>query len=190
MYRTKSPILFLLPVLFALILTACSSRYGDTDLSKRQVLTMTNPQLKISRSTPLTWYSDLTLHTAATPGDEAGEIIAYIQDLISNSLRNKGFNLTETPSDSQYQLVAVAMVGNNAANEKILELFQLFPGLAEKQQFQQGTLLVAIVDVNRKKAAWRGSVQMFVDPSLPKALRLERINGAVARLLENLKPHA
>ncbi|WDE13751.1 DUF4136 domain-containing protein [Thalassomonas haliotis] len=190
MYNTKKTIIILLLGLFTLLNTACSSRYGDTDLSKRQVLTMTNPQLIIKRSTPLTWYSKLALHSATNPGDEAGEIITYIQGLISNTLLNKGFNVIEQASDSQYQLVAVAMVGNNTANQKILELFKLFPGLAEKESYQQGTLLVAIVDVNRKKAAWRGSVQMLVDPSLPKALRLERINGAVARLLQNLKPHA
>lgn len=189
MFSTKKIIIMLLPGLFVLLSTACSSRYGDTDLSKRQVLTMTNPQLTISRSTPLTWYSNLALHSAISPSDETGEIITYIQGLISNTLLNKGFNLIEQPTGTQYQLVAVALVGNNAANQQILELFKLFPGLAEKESYQQGTLLVAIVDVNQKKAAWRGSVQMFVDPSLPKPLRLERINGAVARLLQHLKPH-
>ncbi|WDE03434.1 DUF4136 domain-containing protein [Thalassomonas viridans] len=189
MHNTKPSLLLLLSLL-ALLNPACSSRYGDSDLSERQVLTMTNPQLTISHTTPITWYSKLALHSATPPGDEAGEILTYIQDLITNSLRNKGFNLTEKPSESQYQLVALAMVGNNAANQKILELFKLFPGLAEKGGYQQGTLLVAIVDVDQKKAAWRGSVQMFVDPSLPKELRLERINGAVERLLQHLKPHA
>ncbi|WP_281558859.1 DUF4136 domain-containing protein [Thalassomonas sp. RHCl1] len=189
-YSQKAPGMILLLSLFVLLSTACSSRYGDTDLSKRQVLTMSNPQLTIKRSTPLTWYSDLALHSAITPGEEAGEMLSYIQGLISDTLVNKGFNLIAQPPVSQYQLVAVAMLGNNPANQKILELFKLFPGLAEKEDYQQGTLLVAIVDVNRKKAAWRGSVQMFVDPSLPKALRLERINGAVARLLQHLKPHA
>ncbi|WDE01048.1 hypothetical protein [Thalassomonas actiniarum] len=190
MYRKKHPIIILLLSLFILLTTACSSRYGDTDLSKRQVLTMSNPQLTIKRSTPLTWYSNLALHSATHASDEAGKMLSYIQKRISDTLVNKGFNLMEQPPTSRYQLVAVAMLGNNPANQKILELFKLFPGLAEKEHYQQGTLLVAIVDVNRKKAAWRGSVQMFVDPSLPRALRLERINGAVTRLLQHLKPHA
>ena len=173
--------------LFLIVLCACSSRYGDNDLSKRNVLITSDPSLKITRTTPLTWYSNITLH--GTPASSnASEMITYIQQLISNTLIDKGFNLNKVQSKSQYQVVAVAMVGNNDANEKILELFKLFPGLSTDSNYQQGTLLVAIVDVNQRKAAWRGSVQMFVDPDLPKELRLERINSAVARLLRQLKP--
>ena len=169
------------------LLSACSSQYGDTDLSRHAVLTMSDPQLKITRVTPLTWYADLSIHNIE-PSDETFEIAGYIQNLIAHSLINKGFNILADQKVSQYQLVAVAMVGNNEANTKILELFKLFPGLAVKDSYQQGTLLVAIVDVKQRKAAWRGSVQMFIDPDLPKDIRLERINGSVTRLLDKLTP--
>jgi hypothetical protein len=54
--------------------------------------------------------------------------------------------------------------------------------------YNQGTLLIDIVDAQAKELAWRGSAEAEVKPDVPPEERSKRINSAVAQVLERFPP--
>ncbi len=55
-------------LIIVLLFTACSSNKTvkpatSVQLSELRVLTVSNPQIKVTTETPLTWYSNLKIHS-------------------------------------------------------------------------------------------------------------------------------
>ena len=185
----------ILIVLISVILLACSNPAND--LKERRVVAISNPQLIISRATPLTWYADFKIHSGTekpTVKEQSDkfEFTQLIQQQIEQEIIGKGFNFNTKPQitlkETQYQVVALAVAGDNITSSEYLDLFNLFPELSYDSDLSEGTLIVAIVDPVQKKAAWRGSVQILLEPNLDKKTRIKRISTSVTKLLKSLKP--
>lgn len=56
------------------------------------------------------------------------------------------------------------------------------------RQYEQGTLLLDFVDPKTRKLIWRGSASAEITPDSTPEKRQERINEAVARMLERFPP--
>jgi len=171
----------------------CSNHQND--LKEKRVVAVSNPQIQISRTTELTWYADFEIYTGseqttALQKSEKSEFTQLIKHKIEQEIINKGFNFSIQPSleETQYQVVALAVADDNFTSSEYLELFQLFPELSSESDLKQGTLIVAIVDPVQRKAAWRGSIQLYLEPSLDKNMRKKRISKSVSKLLKSLKP--
>jgi hypothetical protein len=54
--------------------------------------------------------------------------------------------------------------------------------------YEEGTLLLDLVDGTRNELVWRGSAQARIDPSRSPQERTELIRTAVRRMLENFPP--
>lgn len=64
------------------------------------------------------------------------------------------------------------------------------PGYTDTQvtYYDQGTLLIDIVDAQAKELAWRGAAEAEVRPDVAPEERSKRINDAVTRILERFPP--
>ncbi len=171
-------------ILVLQLAVGCSN---TNDLKQRRVVAVSNPQIKITRTTALTWYADFEIHSDIPSADKAS-YTALIKQQIENELIDKGFNFQLQETDSQYQVIALAVADKTQISSEYLSLFKLFPELSYDSDLSQGTLIVAIVDPLERTAAWRGTVQMFLEPKLEKSIRQQRISDSISKLLRNLKP--
>jgi len=170
----------------------CSNHLND--LKEKRVVAVSNPQIKISRKTELTWYADFKIYTGTqSPTEqqksEKSEFTQLIKQKIEQEIIDKGFNFTPEAGleETQYQVVALAVADDNFTSSEYLNLFQLFPELGNDSDLKKGTLIVAIVDPVQRKSAWRGSIQLYLEPSLDKNTRQKRISISVVKLLKSLK---
>lgn len=62
------------------------------------------------------------------------------------------------------------------------------PGEIDVYQYEEGTLILDFIDANIKELIWRGTVTGIVDPGLSPEKRTEKINKAVAKILEKFPP--
>lgn len=65
------------------------------------------------------------------------------------------------------------------------------PGYTDTQvtYYDQGTLLIDVVDAQAKELAWRGSAEAEVRREMSPEDRTARINSAVAKILERFPPN-
>ena len=56
------------------------------------------------------------------------------------------------------------------------------------RDYQEGTLIIDIIDTAENELVWRGSATGIVDPGLSPEKRTQEINNAVARILEKFPP--
>jgi hypothetical protein len=187
-------LLLLITLLSFFVGLGCSN--NPNDLKEKRVVAVSNPQIPISRQTELTWYADFKIYTGTQiptelQKSEKSEFTQLIKHKIEQEIIGKGFNFSLAPGleETQYQVVALAVADDNFTSSEYLELFQLFPELSNDSDLKQGTLIVAIVDPIQRKAAWRGSIQLYLEPSLDKNIRKKRISTSVAKLLKSLKPN-
>ncbi len=61
-------------------------------------------------------------------------------------------------------------------------------GGVDSIEYQEGTLMIDIVDAAKNELVWRGSATGIVDPGLSPEKRTQEINNAVARILEKFPP--
>ena len=61
-------------------------------------------------------------------------------------------------------------------------------GGVDVYQYQEGTLIIDIVDAKNKDLIWRGTGQDVVDPNADTQKRTETINNAVSKILAQFPP--
>ena len=61
-------------------------------------------------------------------------------------------------------------------------------GQTYARYYEEGTLVLDVVDVRSNQLAWRGSAQTEVDRTRPQAEREQLVNTAVKRVLERFPP--
>jgi len=183
--------LFILLITTILMSTACSNNSSSNKsnkaalLKESRVIAVNDFRIEIEAKTLLTWYADFKI-IMPTPTVNTAEYTLFIQQQIEQGIINKGFNFQLEKHESKYQVIAFALVGEQEATLDYLDIFKLFPELVQNNDFEQGTLIVAIVDPVAKKAAWRASVKLYLDPNLEKQLRKQRIIQTVKKVLKTL----
>ncbi|MFI5403272.1 MAG: DUF4136 domain-containing protein [Planctomycetota bacterium] len=61
-------------------------------------------------------------------------------------------------------------------------------GGVDVYQYEEGSLIVDIVDARSKQLEWRGTATSVLDPEASAEERTERINKAVAKMLKDFPP--
>lgn len=61
-------------------------------------------------------------------------------------------------------------------------------GGVDLRQYEEGTLILDVVDANKNELVWRGSATGIVDPYLSPEKRTEKIDAAVTRILDKFPP--
>jgi Domain of unknown function (DUF4136) len=177
-----------------LVLLGCSANDSipDKPLSQRVTVTVSSGEdMPITRTTPLSWYSDVitVMDTEITEQSTSSSLKTYLKQSVQDNLQGKGFAFVEEGASSRYQLVVVAMLGDQEAASNVKQLFQLYPSLSgDSAKYPKGTILVGILDQQINRAVWRGATQAFTSSDLSEEERLERINHSVGGLLKNVKP--
>lgn len=62
------------------------------------------------------------------------------------------------------------------------------PSRVDVYQYQQGTLILDVIDSRSKQLIWRSFAQGAIDPYAPTEKREQRLNDVVGRMLANFPP--
>lgn len=62
------------------------------------------------------------------------------------------------------------------------------PSRVDVYQYQQGTLILDVIDSQSKQLMWRSFAQGAIDPYSPSEKREQRLNEVMARMLTNFPP--
>jgi hypothetical protein len=176
----------LITLVFILILTGCANSSREAISKEIRVVAVNDFRSKITAKTPLNWYGDFKI-IMENPRPDTAELTLFIKQEIEQKIIKKGFNFQIDGEESKYKVIAFALVGEKEATRAYLDIFKLFPELAQNADFERGTLIIAIVDPIAKKAAWRASVKLYIDPNLVKDLRKIRISETITKVLNTLK---
>lgn len=107
-----------------------------------------------------------------------------IRSAVENELTRKGYQEVDPPS-AGFWVLKYAAVGQR---------FEADPGYdyhwygQEVRVYDEGTIVLDIVDPKEKKLIWRGTARGAVDDDLTPEEREERIQEAVAEILEGFPP--
>lgn len=175
-------------------LTACVSEDSSTAeqpevLAQSSVIAVTSPDIPLNSEHQLSWFAqDFLVVEGQTPSAQNVASYNYIKQRIQVALEAKGLSFAPEGVVTDRQVVVAAMLGEGETATNMERLFKLYPNLnADSEHFKTGTLLVAVIDPEQYKAAWRGAIQALVDEDVTDQQRQIRIEAAVQRLMRSLE---
>lgn len=170
-------------------LAACSGTpptAANDPLNQSSAVAVTLPGFVTSPATTLHWHSDLVWADDATGQFERRG--AVLQKALQDEFERKGYRFVDDAASATYDVVAVAMLGDVKSHSDILEVFRLYPALAQPAQgYDKGTLMVAIAPEGTKDIVWRGALQVFTDTGLmPAEQRQQRLEWGARQVLGSI----
>ena len=178
-------------LLIALTLGACSSP-GPTPkpdpMSQASAVSVTLPGFVTGPGTTLHWHSDLKWMD--DPDGRYKRRAEVLQQALQRELERKGYRFVKHAENPTYDVVAVALLGSVKEEEKLEQVFRLYPSLAKPAKgYGRGTILVAISPTDTGDIVWRGALEVFTDPRhQPVEQRYGRLEWAAVKLLGSI-PH-
>jgi hypothetical protein len=184
--------LYVFVVLVSLGLLACSEPQYQKQvddhaaaMSQSVVVAVASPGFDLPPGSKLAWLEDM-LVVHEQDRQVSVEIIGYVQNEIERQLSARGYRFVRDTGEAKYLVAAVAVLGDAMTPEQMAKAFKLYPALAGNDSYEKGTLLLGLLSPATKQAQWRGAIQAFADPGLPRETRKARGQAAVARLLAKL----
>ena len=180
-----------LAVAVAISMSACvtdTSSSQSAALTQSSVIAVSSPDIALNSTHQLSWFSqDFLVVEGQTPSSANIDSYNYIKQRIQLALEAKGLMFAPEGTETDRQVVVAALLGEGEDAINMERLFKLYPNLnAEEGDFKVGTLLVAVIDPQQHKAAWRGAIQALIDEDVTLAQRQARIDIAVQSLLRSL----
>lgn len=177
-------------VMVVLSLAACVASPTQRDPLKQKVsVSVSGPDMPVTRETPLSWYSDVISVTddGAKRSQPEGSIPDWVKGEIQQQMEAKGFQFTDT--GTRYQMVSVMILGDGDISRNTQAMFRLFPALqGTSRDYPKGTLLLGILDSETSQGVWRSALQTFAMPDAPEEQKRERLKGLLADTLKTLQP--
>mgnify|MGYP006088190581 CR=1 FL=1 len=186
-YITRS----VLAVAAVISLSACvtdTSSPESAALTQSSVIAVSSPDIVLNSAHQLSWFSqDFLVVEGQTPSSANIHSYNYIKQRIQLALEAKGLKFAPEGTETDRQVVVAALLGEGENAINMERLFKLYPNLSvEAGDFKVGTLLVAVIDPQQHKAAWRGAIQALIDEDVTQVQRQTRIEVAVQLLLRSL----
>ena len=180
--------LILLSALLTLV-SACGGSAGiqpGEPLEQASAVSVTLPGFTPTSGTTLHWHRDLVW--VDDPEGRFERRAKVLQQALEDQFLGKGFRFVADDATADYDVVAVAMLGDLEDHAEIQEFFRLYPSLAEPARgYGRGTVLVAITPAGSSEVVWRGALEVYTDPDkMPVAERHQRLRWAAERLLESI----
>ena len=163
-----------LAVLLAILGVGCSNLAVNHDY---------DPQADFTHLKTFSW------HTLPNEAAAGGELVAKrIVDAIEMELAAKGMTKVSANPD----FVIVSHLGKQFKRDVMYwdhanRRYSAGPSY-DVYEYEEGTLVLSIFDAPTQEMIWRGSVTTIVEPELPPEQRHEKINKAIAKLLEDFPP--
>jgi hypothetical protein len=178
--------------LMLLVLASCSTGEHATNSNSSALevsaVTVSDPSLTIRPGDNLRWRREVLW----AQGDDLPEDVLKLnrqnlRTLIEKKLIQKGYHFVDKAQDSDYEIVAAAILGDSEAGEFLIRYSKLYPELSDSNEvLEKGTLMLGIVRPNSKTLVWRSAIQAFIVEDISFPERQKRLNRIVDALLQPL----
>ncbi len=179
---------FLLPLILATLLAACTSppTAKPDPLRQASAVSVTMPGFVTSPQTTLRWQSDLKW--VDDPQGQYKRRARVLQEALQREFERKGYHFVAAGEAATYDVLAVALLGQLQDQKELERVFRLYPSLAKPARgYGRGTILVAIAPAGTADIVWRGALEVFTNPDkMPVAERDQRLQWAAGQLLRSI----
>jgi len=148
------------------------------------------PGFVTSAETVLRWRSDLIW--VDDPEGRYERRADMMQQILQVEFERKGYAFAAPAGAANYDVIAVALLGELKDQGEIAETFKLYPSLAASPEgYSKGNLLVALVLADTDIIVWRGAIEIFTDPEMqPLEVRQQRMEWGAQHLLSSIPTHS
>ena len=179
----------LLATILSCALAACSSNTAvptSSPLSQSSAVSVSMPGFITSPTTVLRWRSDLIW--IDDPEGRFERRADMLQHALQSEFERKGYTFVGTDETANFDVLAVALLGDIQGHTEVEETFRMYPSLsAPSQGYKRGTILVALAVAGTKTVVWRGALEMFTDPEMQKVqVREQRMQWGAMQVLSSI----
>jgi len=179
----------LLSLILGCTLSACVSETptpAPNPMAQSSSISVATPEFITSPDTVLRWYSDLIW--IDDPEGRFERRADMLQASLQNEFARKGYTFVGKDEPANYDVLAVAILGDIAGHEKLEQIFRLYPSLnGAAGGYSRGTVLVALAPAGTKNIVWRGALEIFTDPELqPISVRKQRMEWGAMQVLASI----
>ena len=171
------------------LVSACSGTPASDradPLEQASAISVTLPSFAPTSGTTLHWHRELVW--VDDPEGRFERRASVLQRALEDEFRGKGYRFVDGDKEADFDVLAVAMLGQVESHAEIQEFFRLYPSLAKPARgYGRGTVLVAITPAGTSDVVWRGALEVYTDPGkMPVAQRDQRLRWAASKLLESI----
>ena len=180
-------------LLFAFILStalaACVSvRPAPTanPMNQSSAVSVAMPGFITSTNTVLRWHSDLIW--IDDPEGRYERRAVMLQQALQDEFKRKGYSFVGPDEEANYDVLAVALLGEIQGHAEVEEIFRMYPSLnAPSEGYKRGTILVALAAAGTDTVVWRGALEIFTDPGMQQIqLRQQRMQWGAKQVLSSI----
>ncbi len=179
-------------VVFSMALAACVSdtpvRTPDP-MTQASAVAVSMPGFITSPTTTIRWRSNLIW--VDDPDGRYERRADMLQHALENEFKRKGYTFVGANEPANYDVLAVALLGDIEGHQELEETFRLYPSLnSNANGLKRGTILVALAPAGTKIIVWRGALEMFTDPGMaPIDVREKRMQWGAMQVLSSIPNH-
>lgn len=179
--------LFLPATLLLLSLLACApvpvtgNAAADPVLGRSSIVTTGTPNLDRSKPSSLSWIGAVEV-IGQREGVATTDVQQQVQSIVQTHIMSKGYPVLMANGD--FQLQATLVFASDSNRDILLqETGGTDPGLVGREQNAgKGSL---VIELKQGRALrWRGAVQIYILPEYDAVMARQRIERAVAQLLQ------
>ena len=171
------------------ILFACASgppAQQSAPLSRASAVAVAMPGFVTSPDTVLRWHSDLIW--VDDPDGRYERRADVLQLALQNEFERKGYAFVDSGEPANYEVLAVALLGDIKGHQQVEETFRMYPSLGSNPQgYKRGNVLVALAVAGTDIIVWRGALEVFTDPGMEKvSIREQRMQWGARQVLSSI----
>ena len=155
-------------------------------LSRSSVIASASPEFARPTGPVMHWFSDLIWVGGST--ETSDDSAAVLSAALQAELEGKGYRFTDDPAEADYDVLAVAVLGDIASHPDVEKLFRLYPSLRGGGDYESGNVLFAVAPRGTTDIIWRGAIEVFTGEQFSDELRHLRIRKASEMLLGSIPP--
>ena len=168
---------------------ACTSEppiHSPDPLTRASAVAVAMPGFVTSADTVLRWHSDLIW--VDDPEGRYERRADMLQLALQDEFERKGYQFVGTGEPANYDVLAVALLGDIQGHKELEETFRMYPSLSSSSQgYKRGTVLVALAPAGTKIVVWRGALEIFTDPGMEKiSIREQRMQWGARHVLSSI----
>ena len=179
----------LLAFIMSTALAACVSEtpiQKPDPMSQSSAVSVAMPGFITSSNTVLRWRSDLIW--IDDPEGRYERRADMLQQALQDEFKRKGYSFVGANEAANYDVLAVALLGDIQGHTEVEEVFRMYPSLsASSEGYKRGTILVALAPAGTKIVVWRGALEMFTEPGMQQVqVREQRMQWGARQVLSSI----
>ncbi|MEH6468852.1 MAG: hypothetical protein V7725_04475 [Porticoccus sp.] len=149
---------------------------------------VSKPGFYLPKGEPVGWYSDVVWVDPQKILSNKPSLPNHLRSEVQRQMSNKGHMFINTNS-AEYVMLAAIILGDisTSESERLNKFFNIDPALNKaSEDYEVGTLLLAIGKREGHRALWRGAVQVFVGEEIPESVGRQRLEQYIGTLLASV----